>query len=263
VCPARGLFKKLGQTPIPGDLAVIMRIDSEKRTAYLHEILPRTNELVRPRAANVTQAALVFSLVSPDVNLPVIDTMLAYMHSLDISPVLCVNKTDIAPPGGVDEIKDLYGPAGYQVLPVSTVKKQGLNAVVDILQGNVTILAGPSGVGKSSIINALFPELSRETGELSARIQRGRNTTRSCELFEIGSGGYLADSPGFTSFDAALLPEDGLDRLFPEFAPFLGQCYYGDCLHVTEHDCAVKEKVGESIPSARYESYVKLVIRNK
>ncbi|MCL2703055.1 MAG: ribosome small subunit-dependent GTPase A [Defluviitaleaceae bacterium] len=263
-CPARGLFKKLGQTPIPGDLAVITRIDMGKRTAYLHKLLERSNELIRPRAANVTQALLVFSTVSPEVNLLVVDTMLAYMHSAGIEPVLCVNKTDITPASSIGELQKLYTPGGYRVFPVSAAKREGLDSLAGILPGQVTILAGPSGVGKSSIVNAMFPGLSLETGELSAKIQRGKNTTRSCELFEIGPDTYLADSPGFTSFDAALLPnlpKEGLDQFFPEFADFLGRCYYGDCLHVSEHDCAVKEQIGEAIPPARYENYVKLVAR--
>ena len=258
VCPARGLFKKLGQTPIPGDLVTITHVDVGKSTAYLHEILPRVSEMVRPRAANVTQGLLVFSLAHPEVDLFVVDTMLAYMESIGVKPILCVNKTDIAPAYEVERIVKLYTPAKYTVLAVSALNGLGLESLRGTLSGHVTILAGPSGVGKSSIVNALFPEFMRETGELSAKIQRGKNTTRSCELFEIGDNGFLADSPGFTSFDASLLPNKRIDQLFPEFEPFLEQCYYGDCKHVTEHDCAVKEQVGSAVPQERYENYVRL-----
>jgi ribosome biogenesis GTPase len=257
-CPARGLFKNLRQTPIPGDLAVISSVDFSKRTAYLYELLPRTNELIRPRAANVTQALVVFSVTAPEVNLLVVDTMLAYMYSLDIVPILCLNKVDLADINEIAGLKKMYAPAGCKFITVSAKTKEGLDDTAGIFAGNTTILAGPSGVGKSSIINALFPELNRETGELSAKIQRGKNTTRSCELFEIADNGFIADTPGFTSFDATLLsnlPKEGIDTLFPEFEPHLGNCYYGDCMHITEHDCAVKEHIGETIPLERYENY--------
>lgn len=261
-CPARGLFKKLGQTPIAGDLVIIDKIDVDKRTAYLHEILPRTNELVRPRAANVSQGILVFSLVSPEASMLMVDAMLCYMHSLEIKPIICVNKVDLVDRARVMGIIDIYEPAGYAVRPVSAADGVGTEALRAELSGHVTILAGPSGVGKSSLVNAMFPQFARETGALSVKIQRGKNTTRSCELLEIGGGGFLADSPGFTAFDPGLLPKEGLDLLFPEFEPFLGECYYTDCRHLSEHDCAVKEQIGQAVHTARYENYAKLANAN-
>ncbi|MDR1705935.1 MAG: ribosome small subunit-dependent GTPase A [Clostridiales bacterium] len=265
-CPGRGLFRKSRITPVPGDIADINSVDYEKSTGYLYSIHPRVNELIRPKAANVTLALLVFSLVSPEVSLLVVDTMLAYLESLEIKPVLCVNKLDITEPARVEAIKRLYAPAGYAVLPVSAVTKEGLEAVRTLLNDNIAILAGPSGVGKSSLINALFPHICQETGELSRRIERGKNTTRSCELFPAGGGqgsGYIADTPGFTSLEEINLPAEQLMYYFPEFSPFLGKCFYGDCMHITEHDCAVKAAVGAAVTEGRYESYKALVGKNR
>lgn len=257
-CLARGLFRKVGVTPLAGDMVIIGSLDRDKKTGYLHEILPRRNELLRPRAANVDQAMLVFAIKSPDLNTLVADAMTAYMEGIGVKPVICLNKTDLAEDWEIASVVERYAPAGYPALPVCAVTGAGLDRVTELLTGKVTILAGPSGVGKSSLINALFPTLAQETGVLSQRIQRGKNTTRQCQLFDIGDG-YIADSPGFTAFDALETPRERLQFCFPEFAPYLGLCYYADCLHLSEHDCAVKEMVGTAIAKSRYDNYTALM----
>jgi len=277
-CPARGLFKLHGKTPLPGDVVEIINVDMQKRTAFLYKILPRVSELIRPKAANVTQAVVVFCLQAPAVNMPVLDTLLVYLESQNIRPILCLNKIDLIDDREISAsqtanasqtaLHEIYSNTGYSFHRTSAEESEGIEELRAAISDGVTIFTGASGVGKSSLLNALFPGLNLETGGLSQKISRGKNTTRTCELFylgeDAGSGAsYLADSPGFTSLEASLLtnlPKEGIDTYFPEFAPFLGNCYYNNCAHRTEHDCAVKDAVGTAIHLSRYENYLRLIV---
>lgn len=261
-CHARGIFRKHGASPVPGDFVTVSNEDYDKRTGYLNEILPRENELIRPRAANISKAVVVFAAAGPAINFLVLDTMLVYLYNRKIETVVCINKTDIAPAGLLEEVYARYIPAGYNVFAVSAKLGNGVDTVREIVEHGTMIFTGPSGAGKSSLLNAMFPEFSRKTGDLSRKIARGKNTTRECELLEVAENTFVADSPGFTSFDAIDFDKDGLQNCFPEFMPFLGNCYYGDCLHDSEHDCGVKEHVGKEIHAGRYENYLTLLRNN-
>ncbi|MCL2168791.1 MAG: ribosome small subunit-dependent GTPase A [Defluviitaleaceae bacterium] len=247
-CHARGLFRKHEITPLVGDL---VEISTE---GYLLEIMPRKNELNRPKIANIDQVIVTCS-VRPAVNFHMLDAFLISCEVQDVPAVLCVNKIDLDPEGSHKEILKMYESAKYRTIAVSAQTKEGLEGLTDILAGKTSIFAGASGVGKSSILNALYPELALATGGLSEKIGRGKHTTRHTQLVQVGEGTYVVDSPGFTSVKVDHIPRRKLQDYYPEFDGHKNECYYVKCIHITEHDCAVQDQVGESIHPARYEQY--------
>lgn len=260
-CIARGLFRQQKITPLIGDYVDILETDEnnkDKKTGFLQGIHERKNELSRPRVANVDLAVIVFAAANPAINLELLDSFLisAQMQNVDI--VICINKIDIADEAVSDYIKKAYSLAGYTVVCVSALENNGLDKLYEHMENKVSILAGPSGVGKSSLINAISPVQSLQTGALSLKIQRGKHTTRHAELVDIKENTYIVDSPGFTSLDISKIPSDELKNYYPDFVKYAGDCYYGDCIHVSEHDCAVKAQVGKNIDEGRYNRYVKL-----
>ena len=255
MCQARGLFRKKGISPIVGDFVEISIIDRAKTMGYLQKILPRKNELIRPKVANIDQVLLVCAIV-PQINLDVVDGFLLVCEKQGIDVILCINKVDLDADKRYLEVGRAYEMAGYQVVYVSAEHGIGLDSLRVAMEGKVSILAGPSGVGKSSILNALFPQFALEVGGLSEKIGRGKHTTRHTALLGVGNGTYVVDSPGFTSFSIAHIDKEQLQYCYREFKPYLDNCYYVDCIHVSEHDCAVKEHVGIDIDTGRYERYV-------
>ena len=260
VCQARGLFRKQGITPIVGDFVEISVIDRPKATGYLQKILPRKTELARPKVANIDQVVLVCAATNPPINLDVIDGFLIVCEDQGIDAVLCINKIDLDENRKYLEIAKSFEMAKYQVFCVSVAGNVGLDALKEAMTGKTSILAGPSGVGKSSILNALYPQYLLEVGELSKKIQRGKHTTRHTSLLEVSKDTFVVDSPGFTSFSIAHIDKNHLQYCYREFKPYLEQCYYIDCIHVSEHDCAVKEQVGLVLDTDRYERYKRYVI---
>jgi len=261
VCQARGLFRKKGVTPIVGDFVEISVVDRAKGVGYLQEILPRKSELARPKVANIDQVVLVCATVAPPINLDVVDGFLIVCENQGIDAILCINKIDLDDGKKYLEIAKSFEMAKYQVVCVSAAKNIGLDALRAAMTDKTSILAGPSGVGKSSILNALYPQYSLEVGELSEKIQRGKHTTRHTSLLEVSKDTYVVDSPGFTSFSINHIDKKHLQNCYREFRPYLEECYYIDCIHVSEHDCAVKERVGIDIDTDRYERYVRYVSR--
>ncbi|MDR2182921.1 MAG: ribosome small subunit-dependent GTPase A [Clostridiales bacterium] len=259
VCQARGLFRKKGISPIVGDFVKVLVIDRAKATGYLKEILPRTNELARPKVANIDQVVLVCTIVAPPINLDVVDGFLIVCENQGIDAVLCINKIDLDADKLYLEVAKSFEMAKYQVICTSAARGLGLEVLRDVMAGKTSILAGPSGVGKSSILNALYPQLQLEVGTLSEKIQRGKHTTRHTSLLEVSKDTFLVDSPGFTSFSISHIDKKHLQNCYPEFKPYLEECYYIDCIHVSEHDCAVKERVGLDIDIGRYERYKRYV----
>ena len=256
-CKAKGIFRNRGVKPLVGDDVEFSILDEKEKEGNIDAILPRKNQLVRPAAANVDQALVVFALSHPAPNFNLLDRFLVMMERQDVPVILCFNKADQGQEEGGWDFMDSYRRAGYQVLSISALEKSGVEEVRRLLAGKTTVLAGPSGVGKSTLTNALYPQAEMETGEISRKIQRGRHTTRHSELFWIGEDTYMMDTPGFSSLYVEDLEPEELKHYFPEFAPFEDQCRFLGCVHVGERDCGVKDAVAEGkIARSRYDNYI-------
>lgn len=254
-CKARGIFRKRGFTPYAGDRVSISV--KEDGTGVIDEILPRKNRLIRPPVANIDQLMVVAATCEPTPSPLVIDKMLALAVDREIEPVLILSKADLRDSG---ELEEIYRMAGIRTISFSSVTCQGMDEVKACLQGKITAFTGNSGVGKSSLLNCVEEALTLETGEISQKLGRGRHTTRQVELFPLANGGYVADTPGFSTVDIEryeMIDKENLPFAFPEFAPYLNQCKFTSCVHVCEKGCAVLEAVekGEVSPS-RHASYV-------
>ena len=255
-CRAKGRFRKEGLTPLVGDRVNIE--ESADGTGTVAEICPRTNAFSRPAMANIDYLVMVVSAAIPVTDPYLIDRITVKCEKEGCGVLLAVNKCDLDP---AEELKRIYAGTGYEVFPVSAVTGEGVDDLRAAMAGNTCCFTGNSGVGKSSLINALAPGLAIPTAEVSQKLGRGKHTTRHVELFDIGGGTLLGDTPGFASFeddmDRPILPED-LAGLFPEFRPFAGKCRFDDCIHRAEPGCAVREAVGETIHPSRYGSYLRL-----
>lgn len=251
-CKARGVFRKQKITPMIGDRVEIELIGEKGSIA---KILPRSSFLVRPPVANVDTMMLVVAAASPEPNLFLIDKMLVNAEINNIEPAVCINKTDIA---SREDIAEIYSKAGYKVFCVSAEKHEGTAELMNYLEGKTTAFAGLSGVGKSSLLNIITDD-DLETGSVSEKIQRGKHTTRHVELFEMKGGGFVLDTPGFSSLEVEGIKAEDLWQYFPEMANSQNKCRFRGCSHINEPDCFVKEKVenGE-MASSRYESYIEL-----
>ncbi|WP_274655141.1 ribosome small subunit-dependent GTPase A [Paenibacillus humicola] len=261
-CRARGIFKKRGESPLVGDLVRFGITENGEGT--VDEILPRSTELVRPPVANVDLAILVFSVTEPSLNLQLLDKFLAHIEHSGIDAVLCLSKRDLADDGelapeavrAIEDVVRIYEPIGYEVLVTSSKRGEGTEEFVRRLQGHLAVFAGQSGVGKSSLLNALVPGLALETSEISARLGRGRHTTRHVELIDIG-GAYVADTPGFSQLDFAELGIEELGSCFREMRELAPQCKFRGCTHLREPGCAVLEALEEGrIAPSRHANYV-------
>ncbi len=255
-CKARGKFRKTIGKPIIGDrVSVGMQPDG---TGYLLEIMPRRNQLIRPALANIDLLVAVASAAPPVTDVFLIDKVVAIAENKGIEPLVVVNKTDLNPG---DALISAYQLAGISVIAVSAQTGEGVDKLLDRIDGKTAAFAGNSGVGKSSLLNRLLPGFQAEVGEISDRIGRGRHTTRHIELVRLGNG-YLADTPGFSSFDTEqmdLVLREDLQYAFREFAPYIGKCKFTGCAHIKEKGCAVLEAVAAGhIAQSRHESYVKL-----
>lgn len=252
----RGIFKKQGITLCVGDEAEVTVLDGDGKKGVIEEIFPRKNHFIRPPIANIDTFAVVFSVRKPEPNYPVIDKFLITAEIHNIEPVICINKCDLASASEIEEIKSIYG-GEYKVITMSVRTGQGVEELKELIKGKKTAFAGPSGVGKSSILNALHPKAEMETGEVSRKTDRGRHTTRHVEIFSAEGGGLLFDTPGFTSFDIEDIDEYELGRCYREFERYANMCRYDDCIHINEPECAVREAVDSGeINRLRYRSYI-------
>ena len=255
-CKARGLFRKTGQTPLPGD-NVNITVD-KKGEGYIMEILPRENELLRPAAANIDMLLIVLAASEPEPDLELADKLLIYCKRQGIRPVLVINKCDSGESEKSAALEAQFAGALEDIIAVSAETGFGLEKLGMLIRGGVVCLAGQSAVGKSSLINALMG-LDLKTGGLSQKTERGRHTTRHAELIPMPSGGFIADTPGFSMLESVPLEPEDIPRMYREFSD-LGSCRFIGCMHISEPDCAVKAAVeaGE-IPRERYERYKKIV----
>lgn len=252
-CKARGIFRKEKIKPMIGDRVEIEIIDDTH--GNIEEIMPRTSQLVRPPVSNIDLLVVVVATKNPDPDFYFIDKLLVMAEARGIKPAICVNKTDIQ---DADQIKEIYKNTNYPIFE-TCAKDSGISDdLYNYLEGKTTAFAGLSGVGKSSLLNLLVDD-ELETGAISDKIQRGKHTTRHVELFELKNGGYVLDTPGFSSFEAEIMTPQELCHYFPEMSEYLNGCRFSGCAHINEPDCLVKNAVKDGyISKSRYESYTKM-----
>lgn len=255
-CKAKGIFRKDHVKPLVGDDVVMDVLDESEMLGNISEILPRRSALIRPAVANVDQALIIFAIVKPNPNFNLLDRFLIRMERQNLPTIICFNKQDIASAQEKEALRQSYETCGYHVLFISALENEGLEQVRDLLSGKTTTVAGPSGVGKSSLINKLSPKANMETGEISAKIERGKHTTRHSEIIALGEETYIVDTPGFTSLDISGITKEELGQYYPEFVQYEPYCKFSGCAHISEPSCGVKEAVAAGkISMVRYENY--------
>ncbi len=261
-CRAKGIFRKNHEKPLVGDRVEFSTVfDSEIENAgSIDRILPRENRLIRPELANVGQIFLLFSGKSPAPNFDMLNRYLCLVHDTEIPVSLVVNKCDLCTEEELEEVRKAFCGSGYPMHMISVKDGTGISGLREMMRGKLSCLAGPSGVGKSSLMNLLLGSKRMETGGLSRKIDRGKNTTRHSEVFYLGDESYLSDTPGFTSVEIGFIEKEDLDLYFNEFKPYLGSCrYLRSCAHIHEKECAVKAAVKDGgISKIRYDSYVRI-----
>lgn len=255
-CKAKGIFRNKKIKPLVGDNVEFTVLSEEEGTGNIVDILKRDNELIRPAVANIDQAMIVFAVTDPEPNLNLLDRFLVAMEAQDVPVVICFNKKDLATAEETQKLTSIYEAAGYEVHLTNAKSGEGIEEIRGILRGKTTALAGPSGVGKSSITNEIQPEAAMETGDISEKIRRGKHTTRHSELFFVESETYVMDTPGFSSMFVENMKPEELQHYFPEFEEFVPDCRFLGCVHIGERECGVKDalKTGK-LSKSRYENY--------
>lgn len=258
-CKAKGIFRNRKIKPLVGDNVEITILDEEEKEGNIDAILPRINDLVRPAVANVDQALVIFAITQPDPNLNLLDRFLVMMERSAIPVTIVFNKIDLSDEALMETYRGIYEKAGYQVLFISTYDSCGMEQIRELIRGKTTVLAGPSGVGKSSLMNVLQPGAQMETGVISTKIQRGKHTTRHSELFCVEADTYMMDTPGFSSMYIENMEPNELKGYFPEFGEYEDACRFLGCVHVGELVCGVKQAAKEGqISKSRYDNYLLL-----
>lgn len=255
-CKAKGSFRNQKMKPYVGDNVEIAVLDEEAKKGNIERILPRENLLIRPAVVNIDLALIIFAAAKPQPNFNLLDRFLVMMQYQKVPVTICFNKTDLVTEEELHVFSDVYERCGYPVVYTSAGEKQGIDKLLSILEGKTTAVAGPSGVGKSSLVNCLQPEAGMQTGEISRKIERGRHTTRHTEIIPVHGNTYIMDTPGFSTLDLPGLEKEMLQQFYPEFAEFEPFCRFQGCSHISEPDCGVKEALAEGkISSLRYDNY--------
>ena len=255
-CKAKGIFRKDHVKPLVGDDVIVDILDEEQMLGNIREILPRRSALIRPAVANVDQALVIFAIVKPNPNFNLLDRFLIRMERQNLPTIICFNKQDIATRQEKEALREAYETCGYQVCFVSALENEGLGQIKALLAGKTTTVAGPSGVGKSSLINQLAQKVHMETGAISEKIEQGKHTTRHSEIIALGEETFIVDTPGFTSLDISEITKEELGNYYPEFVQYEPYCKFSGCAHISEPSCGVKNAVEEGkISRVRYENY--------
>lgn len=255
-CKAKGVFRKKQMKPLVGDNVEISVLDEKEHIGNVDVILPRKNALIRPAVANVDQALVIFATKSPQPNLNLLDRFLVMMEYQKIPVHICFNKVDLCENDWRQELAQIYEGAGYKVHFTHALSGAGKQEILSLLQGKTTTVAGPSGVGKSSLINQLQQDVTMEIGEISEKIGRGRHTTRHSEWIAVNENSFIMDTPGFSSMYMPEIEKEQLKDCYPEFAAYQTKCRFLGCVHIHEPECGVKEALAEGrIAPSRYENY--------
>lgn len=256
-CKAKGVFRNRKIKPLVGDNVEIEILDEEKNLGNIEDILPRFNWLNRPAVANVDQTVIIFAVYAPAPNFNLLDRFLINMEQHEVPTVICFNKVDLEGFRQSEDICRSYTKSGYEVLFISAESGYGIDVLEAVIKGKTTVFAGPSGVGKSSTLNSLFPDANVQTGGLSEKIQRGKHTTRHSELMFVDDDTYIMDTPGFSSLYTEGIEAEDLKLYFPEIAAYTGTCKFNMCNHISEPGCLVKKAVSDGrISKMRYDDYV-------
>lgn len=254
---ARGKFKNEEITPLVGDMVEIEITEQESSAAIIEKIMPRRNEIKRPKMANIDQIIFIVSTKNPKPDLLMLDKQLAYVEKLKIEPIIVINKIDLEET--YKQIHELYTKIGYKVLVTSAKENQGIEELKNELKNKISVFSGNSGVGKSSIINAIFGTDKTQEGEISQKNKKGKNTTTDTKLYQLEENTYIADTPGFSSFEINEIESEELDRYFREFKQEIQNCEYVGCTHIKEQNCGIKEAIETGrISTQRYERFCKI-----
>lgn len=255
---ARGLFRERNLKPLVGDRVIIQVLNDKE--AYIEEIFDRKSEIVRPPVANINQILLVQSLIKPKINFNIFDKYLVMLEHLNLPLIIVVNKSDLVSEELKNEFMEIYSKTGYKIIFTSSVDEQGIEELKKCLQGNISVLAGPSGVGKSSLLNKLSENINVQTGSISNKTSRGKHTTRHSELFTLDEDSFILDTPGFTSLNLDFIENPYLvEKFFPEFSKYVNECKFSNCQHINEPICGLKQALKENkLSKSRYENYLSI-----
>lgn len=259
-CRARGLFRIKNIKPLVGDRVKIRITEEDENSGYIEEISERFNEIKRPPIANAEQLLIFFAVTNPEPSFLLLDKLLIAAETNNLKPVICFNKCDLADDEKKKEIEQIFVNTGYKVVFTSKKDEKSIEKLKEILKDKLSVFSGPSGVGKSSVMNAVQPDFQLKTGEISDKLKRGKHTTRHAEIYKLSFGGYVVDTPGFSSFELSGIDEYELKEYYPEIKKFDEGCRFADCLHNKEPDCVIKDSVSEGkISETRFANYRRLL----
>lgn len=261
---ARGKFKKDEISPVVGDLVEIAEINNEKMEAVIEEILPRKNYVKRPKVSNISQLVFVLSSKHPKPDLLMLDKQLAFAEFLNINSIIVLNKIDLDKETEFKKIKEIYEKVGYKVIETQANAGSGVSNLISLMKNNINVFSGNSGVGKSTLINSIFKDNITQEGEISQKNKRGKNTTTSIKLYEIDKDTYIADTPGFSTFEISEIESKNLENCFKEFKPYIPNCEFVGCTHIKEENCGIKQAIeAGKINIDRYNRFCRIYIELK